>query len=140
MEIPTIILPDIKKIETVEIPIPTADVPYYKPMVVPPSDLRDQEEEPVKTVEEKPPEPPTLKIPFIKQPVPQPSAEVVVTAVTTAVTAVAATTLTQPLIENIRKRAEEYPSWEDQLDKIYWNGIDAWKADIKAIKDKYPKP
>tara|TARA_R100000231_G_scaffold58351_1_gene48170 strand:+ start:698 stop:982 length:285 start_codon:yes stop_codon:yes gene_type:complete len=39
-----------------------------------------------------------------------------------------------------RKRAAEYPSWEDQLDNIYWNGIDAWKADIKAIKDKYPKP
>ena len=39
-----------------------------------------------------------------------------------------------------RQRAAEYPSWEDQLDKIYWNGIDAWKADIKKIKDKYPKP
>ena len=39
-----------------------------------------------------------------------------------------------------RDRAAEYPSWQDQLDKIYWNGIDAWKADIKAIKDKYPKP
>ena len=52
MEIPTIVLPDAVQIETVEIPIPTADVPYYKPMVVPPSDLRDQEEEPVKTVEE----------------------------------------------------------------------------------------
>lgn len=39
-----------------------------------------------------------------------------------------------------RSRAAEYPSWADQLDKIYWNGIDAWKADIKAIKDKYPKP
>ena len=39
-----------------------------------------------------------------------------------------------------RKRKEEYPSWEDQLDKIYWFGIDAWKADIKKIKDKYPKP
>ena len=39
-----------------------------------------------------------------------------------------------------RSRAAEYPSWQDQLDKIYWNGIDAWKADIKAIKDKYPKP
>ncbi len=38
-----------------------------------------------------------------------------------------------------RKRKEEYPSWEDQLDAIYWKGIDAWKADIKAIKDKYPK-
>ena len=40
MEIPTIILPDIVDIETVEIPLPTADVPYYEPMVVPPSDLR----------------------------------------------------------------------------------------------------
>ena len=107
MEIPTIVLPDIVDIETVEIPIPTADVPYYKPMVVPPSDLRDQEDEPVKTVEETP-EPPTLKIPFIKQPVPQPSPEVIVTAVTTAVTAVAATTLTQPLIENIRKRVQKF--------------------------------
>ena len=39
-----------------------------------------------------------------------------------------------------RDRAEEYPSWQDQLDKIYHSGIDAWKADIKVIKDKYPKP
>ena len=39
-----------------------------------------------------------------------------------------------------RDRAAEYPSWQDQLDKIYHSGIDAWKADIKAIKDKYPKP
>ena len=106
--LPSIIVPDIKKIETVEIPIPTADVPYYKPMVVPPSDLRDQEDEPVETVEEKPPEPPTLKIPFIKQPVPQPSTEVVVVAATTAVTAVAATTLTQPLIEWIRKKVQKF--------------------------------
>ena len=37
------------------------------------------------------------------------------------------------------KRKSEYPSWGDQLDKIYHSGIDAWKADIKAIKDKYPK-
>ena len=38
------------------------------------------------------------------------------------------------------KRAAEYPSIADQLDKIYHDGIDAWKADIKAVKDKYPKP
>ena len=38
-----------------------------------------------------------------------------------------------------RKRAAEYPSIEDQLDDIYHNGIDGWKATIKAIKDKYPK-
>ena len=125
MEIPTIVLPDIKKIETVEIPIPTADVPYYKPMVVPPSDLRDQEEEPVKTVEEKPPEPPTLKIPFIKQPVPRPSTEVVVVAATTAVTAVAATTLTQPLIEWIRKKVQKF--LQDKITK--------WRKNLTNKKD-----
>ena len=37
------------------------------------------------------------------------------------------------------KRKLEYPDWGDQLDQIYHSGIDAWKADIKAIKDKYPK-
>ena len=37
------------------------------------------------------------------------------------------------------KRKLEYPDWGDQLDKIYHSGINAWKADIKAIKDKYPK-
>ena len=36
-------------------------------------------------------------------------------------------------------RAAEYPPIVDQLDKIYHGGIDAWKADIKVIKDKYPK-
>jgi|TARA_Y100000296_G_C5178336_1_gene261537 hypothetical protein len=28
----------------------------------------------------------------------------------------------------------------DQLDYIYHNGLDAWKVQIKTIKDKYPKP
>ena len=39
-----------------------------------------------------------------------------------------------------RQRAAAYPSWQDQLDKIYHEGIDAWKAEIQAIKDQYPKP
>ena len=39
-----------------------------------------------------------------------------------------------------RNRAAEYPSIADQLDDIYHNGIDAWKATIKTTKDKYPKP
>ena len=38
------------------------------------------------------------------------------------------------------QRRAEYPSIEDQLDDIYNNGIDAWKATIKVAKDKYPKP
>jgi len=37
------------------------------------------------------------------------------------------------------KRAKEYPSIADQLDDIYHNGIDGWKATIKTTKDKYPK-
>ena len=39
-----------------------------------------------------------------------------------------------------RKRAEEYPAIEDQLDTIYHSGVAGWKTTIKAIKDKYPKP
>ena len=38
-----------------------------------------------------------------------------------------------------RSRELEYPSIADQLDDIYHNGIDAWKATIKVTKDKYPK-
>ena len=38
-----------------------------------------------------------------------------------------------------RDRAKEYPSIVDQLDDIYHNGINAWKATIKVTKDKYPK-
>ena len=38
------------------------------------------------------------------------------------------------------KRRAEYPDYASQLDDIYHNGIDGWKATIKAIKDKHPKP
>ncbi len=38
------------------------------------------------------------------------------------------------------KILRKYPPMEDQLDKIYHEGIDEWKKDIKAVKDKYPKP
>ena len=37
------------------------------------------------------------------------------------------------------KRAAEYPSIADQLDTLYHGGYDAWKAEITAIKNKYPK-
>ena len=39
-----------------------------------------------------------------------------------------------------RQRASEYPSWKKQLEKIYDDGIDAWKSEmINPIKNKYPK-
>ena len=39
-----------------------------------------------------------------------------------------------------RNREKEYPAIADQLDDIYHNGVDGWKATIKVTKDKYPKP
>lgn len=38
------------------------------------------------------------------------------------------------------QRAAEYPSFADQFDTLYHGGYDAWKAQIDAIKLKYPKP
>ena len=126
MEIPTIILPDIVNIETVEIPLPTADVPYYEPMVVPPSDLRDQEDEPVKTVEETP-KPPTLNLPPLP-PIPIPPADVLVTTTVAAVTAVAVTTVAQPVIEQIKKR----------LQKFLQGKINKWKQNRQKKKESSP--
>jgi len=37
------------------------------------------------------------------------------------------------------QRASEYPTIADQLDLLYHGGMDAWKAAIQAVKDKYPK-
>ena len=37
------------------------------------------------------------------------------------------------------QRAREYPSIQDQLDIIFHGGLDLWKTQIQAIKDKYPK-
>jgi hypothetical protein len=37
------------------------------------------------------------------------------------------------------KRADEYPSFADQFDLLYHGGIDAWKAAIDVVKNKYPK-
>jgi len=39
-----------------------------------------------------------------------------------------------------RDRQSAYPNWPDQLDQIYHEGLDAWKASIKKIKDDNPKP
>jgi len=36
-------------------------------------------------------------------------------------------------------RAAAYPSFADQFDTIFHEGIDAWKAQIQAVKDRYPK-
>ena len=43
--------------------------------------------------------------------------------------------------EYARNREREYPKWGIQLEKIYDDGIDAWKTDmVDPVKAKYPKP
>ena len=37
------------------------------------------------------------------------------------------------------QRQQEYPSIADQLDALYHKGYDGWKAEIEAVKSKYPK-
>ncbi len=41
--VPFLNLPPVKTIKTIEIPLPTADVPSYVPLVVPPSGLKSEE-------------------------------------------------------------------------------------------------
>ena len=104
MEIPSIVIPPVKDIETISIPLPTADVPSYVPLVVPPSDLQEPEgTKPVETVD---PPKPTLPPPF--PPYPLPSTEVLVPTVITAVTAVAATTVATPIIQDIKERITKF--------------------------------
>ena len=40
-----------------------------------------------------------------------------------------------------RKREAEYPPWNEQLDKIFHDGVAKWKSEmVQPVKDKYPKP
>ena len=91
VEIPTIDIPPIDTYETISIPLPTADVPYYQPMVVPPSDLREPEgTEPIAT-EETDTGIRQLDIPFTDLQMPLPENAILITASSTAVVSVAAT-------------------------------------------------
>ena len=92
IKIPIIELPPVDRIETISIPLPTADVPSYIPLVVPPSDLQAKEE-PEGSASEEPESPGMRKvdIPFTDKQMPVPETEILVTATTTAVVSVAAT-------------------------------------------------
>ena len=91
MEIPKLILPPPQKIETISIPLPTADVPSYIPMVVPPSDLQAPEGVEAEATDEPETGIRKVDIPFTDFKMPVPENEILVTAGTTAVVSVAAT-------------------------------------------------
>ena len=125
MEIPTINIPEPLIIDTVSIPLPTADVPSYKMIIVPPSDLeRPEGTEEIKT-ETETPVAPKLDIPVLDIQLPLPTAEVVATATYAAVAAVATTTLATPFFDQIKKK----------LQKFIQNKIDKWKKKTN-LKEK----
>ena len=91
MEIPSISIPAIQEYETISIPLPTADVPYYVPLVVPPSDLRQPDGVQAEASEETDTGIRNVNIPILDFNVPLPENEILITASTTAVVSVAAT-------------------------------------------------
>lgn len=105
MEIPTIVIPPVENIKTISIPLPTADVPYYVPLVVPPSDLKEPEGTKPLTTET--PVTPTLNLPPLP-PIPIPPTDVLITTSVAAVTAVAATTVTQPIIQKVKEKIQKF--------------------------------
>ena len=124
--IPFVKLPDTVQIKTVEIPLPTGNVPSYQPLVVPPSDLRRPEgTKEVQTTENPPP-----KIHFPPLPsIPLPSQEVLVAASVTAVTAVAAATASQPVINALK----------DRIQKFLQGKINKWKQNRQKRKASLEK-
>ena len=88
---PSLEIPAIKEYETISIPLPTADVPSYIPMVVPPSDLEAPEGVQAEASDEPEQGLRKVDIPFTDFKMPVPENEILVTAGTTAVVSVAAT-------------------------------------------------
>ncbi|WP_290943770.1 hypothetical protein [Hyphomonas sp.] len=124
MEIPSIVLPNGQKLETISIPLPTADVPSYVPMVVPPSDLKEPEGTQPETTETTEQPAPSINIPMINIDVPLPTADTVVVPGYAAVSAVAVTTFAQPFFDTIKKK----------LQKFIQGKIDKWKKK-RSLKD-----
>ena len=121
VELPKIVLPDAVQIKTPSLPLPTADVPSYQPLVVPPSDLRRPEGTKEVQTEENPP--PQIHFPPLPS-IPLPSQEVLVAASVTAVTAVAAATATQPVINALK----------DKIQKFLQGKINKWKQNRQKRK------
>lgn len=91
MDIPTIVLPEPLVIPEQTIPLPTADLPSYIPIVVPPNNLESPEGVEMETEEKENPGMQKINIPIVDFKIPVPEQEILITAGTTAAVSVAAT-------------------------------------------------
>ena len=136
MEIPSINLgrgklPRALDMPSIPLEPPTADMPVFPPIVIPPGNIKapagvELEEPPAKTEDEETAqmEQPTLRVPVVKIDLPLPSAEVVATATYAAVAAVATTTLATPLFDKLKK----------QIQKFLQKKVDKWKENRQKKK------
>jgi len=122
--IPTPKLPTPLDVPSFEFKPPSARIPSYTPMVIPPSDLEAPEGVQGEAKEEAP-SAPSVQLPVIDIQMPLPTAEVVATATYAAVAAVATTTLATPFFDQIKKK----------LQKFIQGKIDKWKQQQKKKKD-----
>ena len=130
IHLPTLALPPAQEYPTPALDLPTADIPSYKPLVVPPSDLRKPKETKSKTKEttEQPPIP-KFEVPYFGFKVDLPTGEVVMAATYAAVTAVAVTTFAQPFFNTIKKK----------LQKSIQGKVDKWKQNQQKRKTSSQK-
>ena len=107
ISVPTPNIPTPADIPAMDFKPPSAQIPYFPPIVVPPSNLEAPPGVEAEPTEETPADPPKLKIPVIDIQLPLPTAEIVATATYAAVTAVAATTLATPFFDTIKKNLQK---------------------------------
>ena len=135
MEIPSINLgrgklPNALDMPSIPLKQPSAEMPIFPPVVIPPSNLKAPagvtlDEAPAEKEETATTEQPTLRVPVVKIDLPLPSAEVVATATYAAVAAVATTTLATPLFDKIKK----------QIQKFLQKKVDKWKENQKKKRE-----
>ena len=111
---------------------PTAEMPVFPPIVIPPGNIKapagvELEEVPEATEDEETAktEQPSYTLPVIKIDLPLPTAEVVATATYAAVAAVATTTLATPFFNKIKK----------QIQKFLQGKVDKWKEKQKKKRE-----
>ena len=124
-------MPDALDLSKPSIPLdpPNARIPAFKPVVVPPSNLKapegvTMEESESESETEAQTVQPSLKVPVIDIVLPLPTTEVVMTATYAAVAAVATTTLATPFFNKIKK----------QVQKFLQKKVDKWKENRKKKK------
>ena len=132
MKLPSIKLTNALDMPSIPLNQPSAEMPIFPPVVIPPSNLvapagvtldeapAEEEADTTATTGQ-----PTLRVPVIKIDLPLPSAEVVATATYAAVAAVATTTLATPLFDKIKK----------QIQKFLQKKVNKWKENRQKKKE-----